>query len=204
MNIINFTCKKRNQYGKINSKKDRANGDIPAVVYGGQDEPINVLLNFRDIMAIYRKSDYKLNTLLNLDIDGQSVLVITKDIQQNPVSQSITHIDFMRVDESKPVDISVPVELKGTAKGQKLGGIVIQTLFEIKISCLPNQIPLALPVDITQLGLGHKFSVKDLTVNDETKVLSHGSIAIAHVEVPRSERANLAQEGSAEPEKESA
>ena len=188
MQTVEVTCKKREGKGKSFAKKYRQEGYLPSVVYGGKKESMALMVSRAEIMAVYRNSDFKQNVLLSLDIDGQKEVVMTKELQQDPVTIRITHIDFFRVNDSNAVEVLVPISISGVAKGQKLGGIVIQSLEKISLLCLPQDVPIKYDVDITNLGLGETISIKDLEKNEKFDVLTNEYTAIVGVEVPRSER----------------
>ena len=193
MNTLEIKAEKRINNGKSAAKKDRCQGKVPAVVYGGTAEPLNIVLDKAELMALYRNSEYKSNALFSIDVEGQNEVVITQELQRNPLSKSIQHIDFLRITDKNKISTMVPVELVGTAAGQKMGGVVIKTLEEIKISCLPQDIPVVLKADITALTLGSSLFVKNLPVDEKIEYVSDASSSIAYVEIPRSERSAMAQ-----------
>lgn len=194
MQTVEVTCKKREGKGKSFAKKCRQEGYLPSVVYGEKKDSVAVMIPRADIMAVYRNSDYKQNVLLNLNIEGQEEVVMTKELQQDPVTSRITHIDFLRITDKKAIEVLVPIVISGVAKGQKLGGIVIQSLEKITLLCLPQDVPKDYVVDITSLGLGETISVKDLEKQDSFEILTNAYTAIVGVEVPRAERSKASSE----------
>ena len=203
INVLEIKADKRSKVGKASVKKDRKSGKLPAVIYGMGKEPVNIVLDKAELMALYRNSEYLVNAIFSIEVDGKKEQVITQDLQREPISKSIEHVDFIRINEKTKVTTQVPVVLEGTAAGQKLGGVVIKTLEEIKVSCFPQDIPVVLKADISSLGLGDVLFVKNLPESDVLDYVTDASSSIVYVEIPRSERSAMAQqsdEDSAETE----
>ena len=198
MKTVSITCKKREKKGKRFSKIDRNEGLLPCVVYGDKKESVAITVLRSDMMAIYRNSDFKDNVLLSLDVEGRTETVMTKYLQQDPVTSRIIHIDFLRVYDKKKVEVNVPITIVGVSKGQKLGGMTIQLLEKIKLLCYPQSVPKALVIDISDLGLGESLSVKDIEKNENFDVLTNPFTALVTVELPRSELSKASEQDEEE------
>lgn len=139
-------------------KELRRNGDVPCVLYGG-----NEISHFTVAAEGLRNLVYTPNIyVVNLDIDGKKVNAILKDIQFHPVKDNILHVDFYQIDEAKPIVMEVPVQLEGLAEGVKAGGKLALQLRKLKVKALYNSIPERLTVNVAHLGLGKTVKVGEL------------------------------------------
>ncbi len=151
--------------GKAAAKQLRKNGLVPCILYGNNTENVNFTVNSVDLKGlIYTPNAY----LVNFGIDGKAYTGILREIQFHPVTDEILHIDFFRVDESKPVAIDVPVSISGNSDGVKQGGKLQIVSRKLKVSALPKHLPDNLPIDITELGLGKSIAVGDLNYENIT------------------------------------
>lgn len=154
---------------KSEMKKMRASGKIPAVLYGDKE---NVCLTVDSIKftTLLKKAGHNVIISINMP-DKTSKTVLIKDIQKNVITRVISHIDFYRVSMKKKIDISIPVVLIGEAPGVKSGGVLAHIVRELKVKCLPTDIPEKITVDISNLEIGNTILVKDLPVSKNVEVL---------------------------------
>ena len=139
-------------------KAMRSNNEIPAVLYGGEK-----VTHFSVTTEGVRKLVYTPEIfVVELTIDGKKTMAILKDIQFQPVSDAIMHIDFLEVSESKPVVMEVPVVLEGHAEGVKAGGKLTLQMRKLKVKALYNTIPEKLVINVDHLGLGKTMQVGSL------------------------------------------
>lgn len=139
-------------------KAMRSNNEIPAVLYGGEK-----VTHFSVTTEGVRKLVYTPEIfVVELTIDGKKTMAILKDLQFQPVSDAILHIDFMEVSESKPVVMEVPVVLEGHAEGVKAGGKLTLQMRKLKVKALYNTIPEKLVINVDHLGLGKTMQVGSL------------------------------------------
>ena len=151
--------KKRETLGKKEAKRLRAEDIVPAVLYGG-DEVVHFAVPFGELRKlIYTPSVY----LIDLDIEGEKYKAIIQDVQWHPVEEQILHIDFLKVEDDKPVKISIPVQLTGMAKGIKAGGKLKNNLRRLKVKALAENLPDVITIDVTKLAIGQSIKVSDLT-----------------------------------------
>ncbi|KAA6338774.1 50S ribosomal protein L25 [termite gut metagenome] len=140
-------------------KEIRKNNGIPCVLYGGGKENIHFTVTNEDIRnLIYTPNVY----IVSLTISGKKVTAIMKEIQFHPVTDAILHVDFLEVDETKPIVIEIPVQLEGLAEGVKAGGKLILQMRKLKVKALYKDIPERLTIDVTNLGLGKTIKVDEL------------------------------------------
>ena len=136
----------------------RSNNEIPAVLYGGEK-----VTHFSVTTEGVRKLVYTPEIfVVELTIDGKKTKAILKDIQFQPVSDAIMHIDFLEVSENKPVVMEVPVVLEGHAEGVKAGGKLTLQMRKLKVKALYNTIPERLTINVDHLGLGKTMQVGSL------------------------------------------
>jgi large subunit ribosomal protein L25 len=188
---------KREGRGKNEANRLRASGQIPAVVYGSKKEgklPEGVALAV-DPKAVLRilHSESGANTLINLRVDGSEARVMVKEYQLDPVTHQLLHADFYQLAMDKAITVTVPIVLKGEARGVKLqGGIVDFVTRDIEVQCLPTDIPENIPVDISELMLNQSIRVKDVAENEKWKSITDGETMLVHVVMPKAEESATA------------
>lgn len=144
----------------------RKTGMIPAVYYGKGIEPVSVAVSADDVRKVLVPG--KRYALLDLEIDGKAGNpVIIYDYQKDAISQKITHIDFLKIEENSPVKVVVPVTLSGIPVGVKAeGGMLSQISRKLKLSVLPTKIPSALTVDVSACHAGTTFYAENMELGD--------------------------------------
>jgi len=196
MNTIAFSAEKRTGTGKKATKAVRASGQIPCVLYGG-DTNIQFATTHKDVKGLIYTPDFN---IAEITIDGTPHKCIIKDAQYHPVTESIIHLDFLKLEEGRTVKVEVPVRFKGVSPGVKLGGKMQQTLRRVKIKTTPENIVDSLFADISELSLGDSARVRDLEVPDGIEVMNSPGIPVVSVEVPRALKGgeNEEEEGTEE------
>ena len=195
---------KREGRGKNEANRLRASGRIPAVVYGSKKEgkaPEGVALAVdpKELLRILH-SDSGANTLINLRVEGAEARVMVKEYQLDPITHHLLHADFYQLAMDKAITVTVPIVIKGEARGVKQqGGIVDFVTRDIEVQCLPTDIPENIPVDITELNLHDSIRLKDLVQGPKWKAITDGETMIVHVVMPKAEEsAAAATEAAAE------
>ncbi|HUP45927.1 MAG TPA: 50S ribosomal protein L25 [Thermoanaerobaculia bacterium] len=155
------------------ARKLRAAGKIPAVVYGGHRDPVAIEVDRKSVSDLVQKSDHGVRSIFLLKLAGtdQQRHAMIKDIQIDPISRKMTHIDFVRIIMDEVVRVNVPIHLNGTAIGVKEGGLLDFQVRELHVECLPNAIPDTIEVDISELGHHDYLRVGDLKAPEGVKVL---------------------------------
>lgn len=195
---------KRTTKGKNESNRTRAGGQIPAVVYGAQKAgdavaPIQVSVDPKPFMRILH-SKSGLNTLITLKVPGEAdARVLVKEVQLDPITHSPLHADFYRVNMDRRIQVTIPVVLKGDARGVKVDGGVLDFLHrEIDVECLPGEIPNAIEIDVTELGLNQAIHLRDVDQNVTWTPVTDRDTMLVHVVMARVvEEAAPAAEGAA-------
>lgn len=176
--------------------KLRAQGMVPAIVYGQKEVPVSVTVHAKDINAIVQSAG-GLNTLVDLTVDGKKDTVMIKTVTRDILlSERFTHVDFLRISLQDKLEVQVHIVLVGEAEGVKDGGIVQQPLREVSLKCLPSDIPDSLELDITCLKVGESLSVADLKVPPGTEFITDASEAVVTIVALR---VAAVEEGATEP-----
>src|ERR1041385_3911346 len=160
---VSLEVSRREQGGKNVARRLRAAGKVPAVVYGGHRDPVAIEVDRKNISELIQKSEHGIRSIFLLKMSGsdQQRHAMIKDIQIDPISRKMTHIDFVRVLMDEKVRVTVPVRVSGTAIGVKEGGILDFQVRDLHIECLPGAIPDAIEVDVTNLGVHQYIRVAD-------------------------------------------
>ncbi len=157
---------KREKFGKAAIRDLKKQGMIPAVVYGLNEPPVAIAISPKSVARVIA-SDAGMNSVMFLQREGTDIQrhVILKDVQRDPITGRLRHVDFMRVDMSLKVRVKVPVRLTGTAIGVKSeGGLLDFAHREIEVECLPSLIPAHIDVDVTALKVGDSIRFDQLSL----------------------------------------
>lgn len=180
----------RPDLGKKASKALRGGEQIPAVLYGGEE-----VVHFTVSQDAIRNLVYTPEIfVVELSIEGKAVKAILKDIQFHPVTDAILHIDFLQVDEKKPVVVEVPVVLQGHAEGVRAGGKLALEMRKLKVKAIYTEIPEKLFIDVTNLGLGKTIQVGTLSF-EGLELINAKNAVVCAVKLTRAARGALAKGG---------
>jgi large subunit ribosomal protein L25 len=170
--------------GKSAARHARRQGHVPAIVYGLGTDPEPVLVPGRDLQHIL-SGPTGANTLINLERDGRRELVLARQIQRHPVRHSLLHVDLIRVSRDVAVAAEVPIHLVGEAAGVRDGGILEQTVFTLSIEAKPGELPAAIQVDVSALGIGDHLSVGEIALPRGVVTTQDAEELVVHVVQPR-------------------
>jgi large subunit ribosomal protein L25 len=190
MDMRELTIHKREGTGKGPAKRLRHAGQVPAVLYGGP-EPLNIAVAPRDIYQLVHGREGS-TQLLRVSFAGSddSRMAIIRDLQYDPVSEDLVHVDLQEVAMDRPIQVSVAVHHVGEAVGVKeTFGILEMILREVQVMCLPANIPQVLDADVTGLRIGEVLTVKDLKAPAGVRILNDPGQAVATVAPPATEEA---------------
>src|SRR5215469_5026352 len=176
------------KFNKNAARRVRAEGKIPAVVYGAGQESVAVAVDPKVITRILH-SDSGHNTIFDLNVEGSgAVKAMIVDWQHEPIKGKLLHIDMKRIAMDKTMRVSVPIQLVGVPVGVKTqGGILEHVLREVEIECLPADIPSHLDVDVTGMELHGLIHVSDLPHSGSIKFLADENATVAHVTIIKEE-----------------
>ncbi|MCG7757809.1 MAG: 50S ribosomal protein L25/general stress protein Ctc [Nitrosomonas sp.] len=197
---IEISADKRTLQGKGASRRLRGSGKVPAIIYGGDQAAQAIEMDHNDLYHKLRLEAFHAS-VLSLDVAGKKEPVLLRDIQMHPYKQQVLHVDFQRVDKNKKIHMKVPLHFINAevAPGVKTaGGIVSHILTEVDISCLPDDLPEFISVDLAELTAGHTLHLSDLVLPKgvETVALSKGdNLPVVTIVIPRSV---LSEEAGAE------
>ena len=194
MEKVIIEAQKRNKIDKASRSALRKEGKVPAIFYSKHHEPMPVQVSERAIHPLVFTSK---THLITLNVEGHDELdCIIKDVQFDPTTEKIVHIDLLGLKKGEKIEIEVPVQLVGSAIGIKEGGILQHTLHKVQISCLPVDIPEHLEIDVTNLKLGQAIHISDLSYDNLT-LLNNPESIIASVTHPKVEKEATAADGTA-------
>lgn len=199
---VTLEVTRREQTGKEIAKKLRAEGKVPAVVYGGHREPVAITVDRKAVSELIQKSEHGIRSIFLLKMAGsdQQRHAMIKEMTMNPLSRRMEHIDFVRVVMDETVKVTIPVHLNGTARGVKEGGLLDFQVRELHVECLPNAIPDSIEVDVTPLGAHDYLRIRDLQLPEGVKVLDDADRVVVGVAQAKLEAEPTPEEAVAEPE----
>lgn len=187
---IQLTADKREGSGKGTARAVRRELRIPAVIYGDNKAPVLISMNTRDL-TIEQQKGHLFTALCDLNVSGEKFLVITRDLQLDPVTDKILHADFLRVTEKTVVRVEVPVHFIGqdNCPALKEGATLVVTNHEIPLMCPANAIPEEITIDIAGQPMGHSFKLADIKLPNGVKgaVADAELFTIATLAAPRKE-----------------
>jgi large subunit ribosomal protein L25 len=177
-----LTTRPRDTRGKRPARTLRAEGLIPAVVYGHKEAAVAVALDRKDFDTAVRHHV----RVVDLHIGGKTETAVIQEVQYDHLGKEVLHVDFKRVSKDERIVVSVRVELKGTAPGASTG-VVEQPLHDLQIECLAVSIPESIRVNISALHLGEAIHVRDVTPPEGVTILNDPDAIVVHVVAPAGE-----------------
>lgn len=177
----------REKTGKGVARKLRAQGALPAILYGMGEQPLPLSVNARDFTKAVSSAS-GINVIVDLKIQGKDqVSVMVKDYQAHCIDRNFLHVDFLKVDLTKKVQVEVPIVLVGKSIGVKDGGILEHITRTLSINCLPTAIPNSLEVDVSALKIGDNLHVHDVKFPEGIELAGSADQTIAAVVAPAEE-----------------
>lgn len=184
---LTIKCETRDIFGKNASRRLRREGKIPAVLYGRNEPSTHLTLQKKDIFGILRSESGE-NTIFKASIDTGSKDAMIKEMQLDPVTDEILHIDLIQIAMDKAIRVSVPVFVTGESVGVKAeGGFVDLITREIEVECLPGVIPEHIEVDISELHLHQSVRIEEMTFPDGVEAVSDPQTLVVLIEAPTKE-----------------
>ncbi|HEX2196281.1 MAG TPA: 50S ribosomal protein L25/general stress protein Ctc [Actinomycetota bacterium] len=193
---VRLKADRRGDSGKGSARRTRAAGRVPGVVYGRGMDPIAISVDRREFVTALL-SDSGMNTLLDLEIEGDTTLALTRELQRDPVRGTLLHADFVKVDRSVEVEVEVPVHVVGESPGAKEGGVLEHPLFTVHVRALPTAVPEAIEADVSALNIGDTLRVADLATAGTYTITNDPETVVASVVAPISEEELAAMEAGA-------
>jgi large subunit ribosomal protein L25 len=190
MKTVEIIGYRRANLGKTESRKIREEGQVPCVLYGGNEQVhfYSPVILFRDL--VYTNEAH----FVHINIEGEECQAIMQEVQFHPVSEIILHVDFLRISEERKIKMDIPTRLVGQAPGVAKGGLLMRKRASLKVYGFPKDMPDHIDIDCSNLDFHHAIKVGDMKMQG-LEFLDPKAAAIASVEVPRA--AKLAEETAA-------
>mgnify|MGYP001270524154 FL=1 len=180
METIEIIGYKRANLGKKDSKKLREDGNVPCVIYGGDEQ-----IHFHAPMILFRDLVYTPGAnFVKLNIEGQEIDAILQDIQFHPVSEIILHADFLQLKDDKKIKMEIPVKIIGNSPGVQQGGKILMRIRKLSLMAYPKNMPSFVEVDISGLELGKSIKVEEL-LSEDYDILNSPLVSVVSVNIPR-------------------
>jgi large subunit ribosomal protein L25 len=180
MKSIAISGSPRENVGKRDAKELRYQGLVPAVLYGGKNQ-IHFSVSASDLKGLVYTPDVQ---FVDLEVAGVKAKAIIQDVDFHPLTDLPLHVDFLELNDSKPVVMEVPVRLTGTSPGVKTGGKLIQKLRKLRVKALPKDMPQDVQVSLEKLEVGKSVAVDELKF-DNFKIMNNGDDTIVSVTMSR-------------------
>jgi large subunit ribosomal protein L25 len=186
MSIV-VKSEKRQGLGTNASRRLRAQGFVPAVLYGESMETTPLVLSKKDIVQILRLESGE-NTIFKVAVEADAYDVMIKELQVDPASDELQHVDLIRISMDKPIRVTVPVIHSGEPVGVKTeGGFIDFVTREVEVECLPRDIPESIGIDISELHISQSFKVQAMAVPAGVKVLADPNTVLVLISLPHKE-----------------
>lgn len=193
--MISLSAKIRKDFGK-KTKSIKNAGQIPAVVYGASIKNVSIQLDEKEFKNVFRQAGE--SSLIELSIEGEKEkkLVLVHDIQKDPVSDKVIHIDFFQPNLKEEVEVAIPLVFEGIAPAEKdLGGTLVKNILELEVSALPQNLPHEIKVSIDSLKtFDDHILIKDLVLPQGVEALKKPDEIVAAVQPPQKIEEELAKE----------
>jgi large subunit ribosomal protein L25 len=186
---VKLKAHKRTLIGRNAIKQIKHGGLVPAVIYGGKDEPINLQVSARDLSNVLAHASSE-HVLVDLEIvDGDvssSKLALIQDVQHHALKRDILHVDFHAVSRTEKITSEVPIETFGEALGVKtFGGLLEHALRTLEVECFPQDLPDLIQVDVSNLNVGESLHVRDIQLPSGVEAITNADLTVASVVEPR-------------------
>lgn len=169
MAVVSLKANERTLGKKGGARRTRRDGLVPAILYGPGEDPLPLSLNAKEIEVLFRHSGGS-SIILDLDIHGgakgKKSKALVKEVQRDPVSGEVLHMDLQMVSAKRKITVEVPVYTVGEPLGVKEGGVMEVVMRELHVQCLPANIPDKYEIDVSQMGIGDSVHIRDITMPD--------------------------------------
>ncbi|MBV1907423.1 MAG: 50S ribosomal protein L25/general stress protein Ctc [Pseudomonadales bacterium] len=191
---LKITAETRTDLGKGASRRlRRLANKVPSILYGAGQDSVPLTLEYNELVQIMKNETFY-SQVLALNAEGKEQDVVVRDLQRHPATNIVTHVDFLRIDATKTIHVSIPLHFlnEEACVGVKTeGGIISHILNEVEISCLPADIPQFIEIDLIELGLGESIQLSELKLPEGVDLVAflHGDdshdTAVVSVHAPR-------------------
>ena len=189
MNEFELIGEERSGSGTSASRRLRSEGKVPAILYGGESEPLPLALNHSEVKK-HLENEAFLSHVLSVKVGEHEAQAVLKAVQRDPISSEVTHMDLLRISATREIQINVPLHFMNeeTCPGVKTGGIITHLVLEVEVRCLPRYLPEFIEVDIGPLEIGETVHLSELGLPErvELNALRHGDDqALVSIQLPR-------------------
>jgi len=183
-----LTAKRRRETGKGAARRMRAMGQVPAVIYGKDQEAIALTVDVKEALHLFHSISVE-NTIVNVQIDddAEELETLVREIQMHPFRPDIVHVDFYCIQRGVAMEIDVPINYVGTPEGVKFGGVLEVILHELRVKCTPAKFPESFEVDVSALDVGDSIHASSIEVEEEVELLTDPVRTLCLVAVPKEE-----------------
>ncbi len=183
MTSLEIAAELREATGKGANRRLRRAGKVPAVLYGAGKEPVTLALEARELDKRL-ESEAFLSQVLRIKVGRRKQEVVLKDLQRDPATDRVVHVDFMRVSSEQELRMHIPLHFLNEehCKGRRAGGVISRLLVDVEVICLPRDLPEHIDVDLTELDVGEAIHLSDLVLPEGVKIA-----ALAHEPVQDSQ-----------------
>ena len=183
-----LAAKRRSETGKGAARRIRAAGQIPAVLYGKDQDPIALTVDAQETGHLFHSISVE-NTIVNVKIEDEAeeLETLVREIQMHPFRPDIVHVDFYRIQRGVAIEVDVPVNYMGTPEGVKHGGVLEAILHELRVKCVPSKIPEIIEVDVSGLEVGDSIHASEIEVEEDVELLTDPIRTLCLVAVPKVE-----------------
>ena len=181
---LKLKAEPREGTGKGIARRLRAEGRVPAVVYGHGMQPRHVSVDSRELFHLLH-TEAGMNVLVDLHVDHDQFLAMPREIQRDHTRGQFIHVDFLQIARDEKITVEVPVHIVGESRGVKEGGVVEHHLWELEVECFPQDVPPSIEADITRLGINESLKVGDLVVPPNCTIITPKKEAVVSVVPPQ-------------------
>jgi large subunit ribosomal protein L25 len=181
---VTIQAEPRSGTGKGVARKLRAVGKVPGVLYGRGLEPVALAVDARTLgQALH--TDSGRNVLIDLHVDGENHLTLLRELQRDPVRGTFFHVDFLKIARDVAIQVEVPIHIIGESQGVKEGGVIEHHIWNVRVECLPGNVPERIDAEVTELAIGDALRVSDLVAPSDVTILTPPEETVLSVVVPQ-------------------
>jgi len=190
-----LSAKRRDETGKGAARKIRSAGQVPAVLYGKDQQPIHLTLDARETLKLFHSISVE-NTIVNVQIDDdkEELETLVREIQMHPFRPDLVHVDFYCIERGVALEVEIPVNYVGTPHGVREGGVLEIILHEFRVRCIPSKIPEFIEIDIARLDIGDSIHVSEIEMAEDVELLTDPAQTACLVSAPRVEEVEEEEE----------
>lgn len=195
---VQLQAEKRAKQTRGECNKLRADGKVPAVIYGPEVKgSLPITIPEKEFVLLTRKG---VNSLLfDFSFEGHHYTTLVKELQLHVLTRKVRHVDFYSVDLSKPIEVEIQIKITGDSKGVKAGGVLEHKIHKAKVRALPEKMPNEVIIDVTEIQVGTSLKVRDIKLEDGVEFISHLDEAAVSVKLPRAAKEEAAADAAAAP-----